>query len=151
MGSELLDSQKEDSTMFILFVFFLLHTSVTSAEECPDEKKVGDTCYTRVAFIDTTQYGCMENCTYKKTNSSDTGHYCFKPGSLQVTECVYTGTDTTGTDITGEVTQSVGSCVDCIKDHCTACIADCVPDPENPACIACVVADCIFECGSDCT
>jgi len=73
--------------MFVLFVFFLLDTSVTSAEKCPEEKRVGDTCYTRVAMTDTHQYGCMENCTYKKTNSSDTGLYCFKTGSLQVTEC----------------------------------------------------------------
>merc|ERR1712126_596500 len=38
-------------------------------------------------MTDTHQYGCMENCTYKKTNSSDTGLYCFKSGTLQVTKC----------------------------------------------------------------
>jgi len=73
--------------MFFLLVFFVLHTAVTSGENCPEEKRVGDTCYTRVAMADTHQYGCMENCSYKKTNSSDTGLYCFKTGSLQVTEC----------------------------------------------------------------
>jgi len=73
--------------MFLLFGFFLLHTTIISGEECPQEKKVGDICYTRVAMTDTHQYGCMENCTYKKTNSSDTGLYCFKTGSLQVTKC----------------------------------------------------------------
>merc|ERR1712126_313789 len=85
MGSELLDYLKEDGTMYLLLGFFLFHAIV--AEECPVEKRVGDTCYTRVAIADTNQYGCMENCTYKKTNSSDTGLYCFKTGSLQVTEC----------------------------------------------------------------
>jgi len=73
--------------MFVLLVFFLLDTSVTSAEECPEEKRVGDICYTKVAMAPTHQYGCIENCTYKKTDSSDTGLYCFKTGSLQVTEC----------------------------------------------------------------
>merc|ERR1711962_1575009 len=95
MGSELLDYHKvarrfttlEDSTMFFLLVFFVLHTAVTSGENCPEQKRVGDTCYTRVAMADTHQYGCKENCTYKKTNSSDTGLYCFKTGSLQVTKC----------------------------------------------------------------
>jgi len=85
MGSELLDYLKEDGTMYLLLVFFLFHAIV--AEECPVEKRVGDTCYTRVAIADTHQYGCMENCSYKKTNSSDTGLYCFKTGSLQVTDC----------------------------------------------------------------
>jgi len=85
MGSELLDYLKEDGTMYLLLGFFLFHAIV--AEECPVEKRVGDTCYTRVAIADTNQYGCMENCTYKKTNSSDTGLYCFKTGSLQVTDC----------------------------------------------------------------
>jgi len=44
----------------------------------------------------------MENCTYKKTQGSDSGHYCFKHGILPVTEseCVYNGTDTTGQDTT---------------------------------------------------
>merc|ERR1711962_345262 len=100
MGSELPDYHKEDSTMFFLFVFFLLHPSVTSVQECPDEKKVGNTCYTKVGMIDTTEYGCMENCTYKKTLGSDSGHYCFKHGILPVTEseCVYNGTDITITD-----------------------------------------------------
>jgi len=53
-------------------------------------------------MIDTTQHGCMENCTYKKTLGSDSGHYCFKHGILPVTEseCVYNGTDTTGQDTT---------------------------------------------------
>jgi len=71
-------------------------------QECPDEKTVGDTCYTKVAMIDTTEYGCMENCTYKKTQGSDSGLYCFKPGILPVTEseCVYNGTDITITDTT---------------------------------------------------
>merc|ERR1711962_675018 len=87
MGSELLDYHKEDNTMFFLLVFFVLHTAVTSGENCPEQKRVGDTCYTRVAMTDTHQYGCKENCTYKKTNSSDTKLYCFKTGSLQVTEC----------------------------------------------------------------
>merc|ERR1711962_1330708 len=107
MGSELPDYHKEDRTMFFLFVFFLLHTSVTSAEECPDEKTVGNTCYTKVAMIDTTEYGCMENCTYKKTQGSDSGLYCFKHGILPVTEseCVYNGTDTTITDNPGCVIQ----------------------------------------------
>merc|ERR1711962_1370800 len=86
MGSELLDYHKEDNTMFFLLVFFVLHTAVTSGENCPEQKRVGDTCYTRVAMTDTHQYGCKENCTYKKTNSSDTQLYCFKTGSLQVTE-----------------------------------------------------------------
>merc|ERR1712126_174135 len=85
MGSELLDYLKEDGTMYLLLGFFLFHAIV--AEECPVEKRVGDTCYTRVAIADTNQYGCMENCTYKKTNSSDTGLYCFTTGSLQVTDC----------------------------------------------------------------
>jgi len=93
--------------MFFLFVFFLLHSSVTSVQECPDEKTVGNTCYTRVAMIDTTEYGCMENCTYKKTQGSDSGHYCFKRGILPVTEseCVYNGTDITITDNPGCVVQ----------------------------------------------
>jgi len=73
--------------MFLLFVFFLLHTTETSGEVCPEEKKVGDICYTRVAMTDTQQYGCKENCTYKKTNSSDTTQYCFQRGDLQVTKC----------------------------------------------------------------
>jgi len=83
--SELLDYHKEDGTMYLLLGFFLFHA--IGAENCPEEKRVGDTCYTRVARADTHQYGCKENCTYKKTNSSDTGLYCFKRGSLQVTEC----------------------------------------------------------------
>merc|ERR1711962_335400 len=78
---------KEDSTMFFLLVFLVLCTAVTSGQNCPKEKRVGDTCYTRVAMAHTHQHGCMENCSYKKTNSSDTGLYCFKTGSLQVTEC----------------------------------------------------------------
>jgi len=73
--------------MFLLFVFFLVHTTIISGEECPEEKKVGDTCYTRVAMTDTHKYGCMENCTYKKTLGSDTGLYCFKTGPLHVAEC----------------------------------------------------------------
>jgi len=40
-----------------------------------------------VARTDTSQYGCMENCTYKKTFGIDSGLYCFKKGSLQVTNC----------------------------------------------------------------
>merc|ERR1711962_131026 len=107
MGSELPDYHKEDRTMFFLFVFFLLHTSVTSTQECPDRKTVGNTCYTKVAMIDTTQYGCMENCTYKKTQGSDSGLYCFKRGILPVTEseCVYNGTDITITENPGCVEQ----------------------------------------------
>merc|ERR1711962_1872569 len=105
MGSELLDYHKvarrfttlEDSTMFFLLVFFVLHTAVTSGENCPEQKRVGDTCYTRVAMTDTHQYGCKENCTYKKTNSSDTGLYCFKKGYLQVKKCGHPSTVSTVT------------------------------------------------------
>jgi len=73
--------------MFFPFMLFLLYGSVTYAEDCPVEKRVGDICYTRVAKTDTHQYGCIENCTYKKTFGIDSGLYCFKKGSLQVSEC----------------------------------------------------------------
>jgi len=74
--------------MFFPFMLFLLHGTVTSADKnCPLEKRVGDICYTRVAMTDTSQYGCMENCTYKKTYGIDSGLYCFMRGSLQVTQC----------------------------------------------------------------
>jgi len=74
--------------MFFPFMLFLLHGTVTSADDyCPEEKRVGDICYTKVAMTDTSPYGCMENCTYKKTFGIDSGLYCFKRGSLQVTQC----------------------------------------------------------------
>jgi len=81
--------------MFFPFILFLLHGTVTYADECPEEKRVGDICYTRVAMTETHQYGCMGNCTYKKTLGSDSGLYCFKKGSLQVTQC-------------GETTNEIG-------------------------------------------
>merc|ERR1711962_623335 len=128
---ELLDYLKEDGTMYLLLGFFLFHAIV--AEECPVEKRVGDTCYTRVAIADTNQYGCMENCTYKKTDSSDTGLYCFKTGSLQVTDCGtlpgienleenggcdrYQGTDLLGNDVPGFNPIIVGNQNDC-EDRC---------------------------------
>jgi len=74
--------------MFFPFMLFLLHGTVTSADDyCPEEKRVGNICYTKVAMTDTSPYGCMENCTYKKTFGIDSGLYCFKRGSLQVTQC----------------------------------------------------------------
>jgi len=74
--------------MFFPFMLFLLHGTVTSADDyCPEEKRVGNICYTKVAMTDTSPYGCMENCTYKKTFGIDSGLYCFKKGSLQVTQC----------------------------------------------------------------
>jgi len=74
--------------MFFPFMLLLLHGTITSADDyCPDEKRVGDICYTKVAMTDTSPYGCMENCTYKKTFGIDSGLYCFKRGSLQVTQC----------------------------------------------------------------
>merc|ERR1712126_526786 len=123
MGSELLDYLKEDGTMYLLLGFFLFHAIV--AEECPVEKRVGDICYTRVAMTDTNQYGCMENCTYKKTNSSDTGLYCFKTGSLQVTKC-------------GETLPPIGvTCGDGQReDFCIEC-----PATEE----GCTSIDCVFS------
>merc|ERR1711962_847152 len=110
---------KEDSTMFFLLVFLVLCTAVTSGQNCPKEKRVGDTCYTRGAMAHTHQYGCMENCSYKKTNSSDTGLYCFKTGSLQVTECG----NSTGGGYLEEAYINIGvTCgSDVRKDFCFQC------------------------------
>jgi len=71
------------STMiYLLLVALLLQQTLAG---CPIEKTVGDTCYTRVAVMDTSQYGCYEGCTYKKTNDEESDkHYCFKKGSLPV-------------------------------------------------------------------
>jgi len=70
--------------IFHLFLTFLLQQ--TSAY-CPEEKTVGDICYTRVEYTDTAQYGCFEGCAYKKTEEQDSNElYCFKKGSLPVTE-----------------------------------------------------------------
>jgi len=104
--------------MFLLLVFFLLYTSVASAENCPEEKKVGDTCYTRVAMADTHQYGCIENCTYKKTNGSDTELYCFKRGILPVTECEVI----TIPDVTCGDGMKVEFCIECPanEEGCTS-------------------------------
>jgi len=71
------------STMiYLLLVALLLQQTLAG---CPIEKTVGDTCYTRVAVMDTSQYGCYEGCIYKKTNDVESDkHYCFKKGSLPV-------------------------------------------------------------------
>merc|ERR1711962_246037 len=121
-------------TMFLLFVFFVLPTTVISGEECPEEKKVGDTCYTRVAMTDTHKYGCMENCTYRKTLGSDTGLYCFKPGSLHVTEC-------------GETAYPIGvMCGSGIrKENCSQC-GDTKDNCEGSS----LYSDCIFTTNGTC-
>lgn len=55
---------------------------------CPMDKKVGDTCYTRVdTTIDFKKFECDQDCTYKKTGSEDEQLYCFKKGPLPVSEC----------------------------------------------------------------
>merc|ERR1711962_339318 len=121
-------------TMFLLFVFFVLPTTVISGEECPEEKKVGDTCYTRVAMTDTHKYGCMENCTYRKTLGSDTGLYCFKPGSIHVTEC-------------GETAYPIGvMCGSGIrKENCSQC-----GDTKDNCEGSILYSDCIFTTNGTC-
>jgi len=113
--------------MFLLFVFFLVHTTIISGEECPEEKKVGDTCYTRVAMTDTHKYGCMENCTYRKTLGSDTGLYCFKPGSLHVTECGQTAYPIGVICGSGIRKENCSQCGD-TKDNCegNSSYSDCI-------------------------
>merc|ERR1712126_542930 len=77
--------------MLFLFVSIFLHGMAMSGDpiDCPYNKKVGDTCYTRVKHSTPTQeYGCMQNCTYRKTSEPENGNlYCFKAGPLPVTEC----------------------------------------------------------------
>jgi len=71
------------STMIYL-LFMTFHLQQTLAV-CPEEKTVGGTCYTRVAFMDTSEYGCTDGCTYKKSNDEESDkHYCFKKGSQSV-------------------------------------------------------------------
>merc|ERR1711962_283961 len=136
MGSEQLDYLKEDGTMYLLLVFFLFHAIV--AEECPLEKRVGDICYTRVAMSPTHQYGCIENCTYKKTSGPDTGLYCFKTGSLQVTACG-AGPIEPGFDIG----VTCGSGLE--EEHCFQCGKDKdVCQGLSP------MSDCVFTDNSNC-
>jgi len=37
-------------------------------------------------------------------------------------------------------------CIGCVTTQCTQCIGPCVPNPLNPQCAACVVANCLFSC-----
>merc|ERR1719153_1124744 len=68
--------------IYLLLVALLLQQTLAG---CPIEKTVGDTCYTRVAVMDTSQYGCYGDCTYKKSNDEESDkHYCFKKGPLPV-------------------------------------------------------------------
>jgi len=76
--------------MLFLFVLSILQLAVVSqaTRYCPINKKVGDTCYTRVdTIIDFKKYDCYQDCAYKKTGMDDGQLYCFKPGSNRVSEC----------------------------------------------------------------
>jgi len=82
----------------MLFVFVLIvlqHMAMSKIQTyCPQTKKVGDTCYTLVKMTLTQNYGCMQDCIYRKTVEPEDGNlYCFKAGPLPVTDCEATTTN----------------------------------------------------------
>jgi len=89
--------------MLFLFVLIVLqHMAMSKIQtDCPQTKKVGDTCYTLMEMTSTQKYGCMEDCTYRKTVEPENGNlYCFKAGPLPVTDCGFlNGT----TQVTGRI------------------------------------------------
>ena len=70
-------------------VIKFLVDSTPIEDECCYKKKVGQYDYILVknSEQDTKEYGCHNNCVYKKLNDSKSIYYCFKKGSLPV-ECL---------------------------------------------------------------
>merc|ERR1711962_939562 len=120
------------STMiYILFMTFLLQQTWAV---CPEEKTVGDICYTRVDFTDTSQYGCIEGCTYKKTNDDESNKlYCFKKGPLPVSlsKCA-TGDEITPLDIKMSSTYKEVLFASYCIDGNTSNDKVCATDPHRP-------------------
>merc|ERR1711962_1281310 len=120
------------STMiYILLVTFLLQQTWAA---CPEEKTVGDICYTRVDFTDTSQYGCIEGCTYKKTNDDESNKlFCFKKGPLPVSlsKCA-TGDEITPLDVRMSSTYKEVLFASYCIDGNTTNDKVCATDPHRP-------------------
>ena len=87
------------SPLFLLLLLLLVLLS-SAQLTCPKEKNVGGICYTRKEDgVDTSKYGCKENCTYQKKHHDHHDHhghhghhghhdlFCFKVGDLPVSHC----------------------------------------------------------------
>jgi len=74
-----------DLPIIAMFVFGIAFSTGTSLREgCCNEKTVGGVKYRKIGTRNTTEFGCLQDCSYQKVDSSDETHYCFAEGNSTV-------------------------------------------------------------------
>ena len=68
--------------LHIAFIPLLAGLVSSNKLPCCHSKMVGEVNYTLVTYMDTSEWGCKENCVYA---AEDGGNVCFKTGELPVT------------------------------------------------------------------